>query len=203
MFEQDYGMDDELSGDDGRRSPRGAAGFAARAADFAERRIAAGREPMDFGGRRRGERAPFGGDAFGVAPKERQIELDCEHLDGEPREKVSELRDFSSRLWRAGGTSQSAAGSHDTGRRSDNGQDRELAMLTGSAFKRQKKEEAPPSDSSSSSSSKKKKKKEKKKKVKRAGKLKDKNKGKKAKQSKEKKKTKDKKNKKKGDASSS
>ena len=40
MFAQDYDNDDELSGDDRGRSPRGAGGYATRAAEAVERRIA-------------------------------------------------------------------------------------------------------------------------------------------------------------------
>ncbi|CAE8617468.1 unnamed protein product, partial [Polarella glacialis] len=98
MFAQDYGDDDEMSGDDGRRSPRGAAGFATRAVDNAER---SGASERGFeGGRRRGQVA-FGGDRFGVA-KEGKNDWDGVEHD-ERRETVTELRDFSSKVWRPKG----------------------------------------------------------------------------------------------------
>ncbi|CAE7031907.1 Uap1 [Symbiodinium natans] len=129
MFAQDYDIDDELSGDDRGRSPRGAGGYATRAADNAERRIADGREPMDFGGRRRGQKmAPWMGQAFGAAPPPEKPELSGLDTRG-AKEKISELRDYSSRLWRAG---EPAAGAEPPpSKRVRVVEDQELALLTG------------------------------------------------------------------------
>eukprot|EP00434_Breviolum_minutum_P013953 symbB.v1.2.012304.t1/scaffold844.1/size158302/7 len=141
MFAQDYDDDDELSGDDRGRSPRGAGGFASRAADAVERRIAEGREPMEFGRSRRGKQ----GQAFGVttAPLE-ALELDgLDGLDGAKprgaRERVSELRDYSSRQWRGGrdvGSEGPVAAvvpgpAVHSGAAAAAAEERELALLTG------------------------------------------------------------------------
>eukprot|EP00933_Yihiella_yeosuensis_P038165 TRINITY_DN32117_c0_g1_i1.p1 TRINITY_DN32117_c0_g1~~TRINITY_DN32117_c0_g1_i1.p1 ORF type:complete len:236 (-),score=81.34 TRINITY_DN32117_c0_g1_i1:111-818(-) len=152
MFAQDYGFDDEASDDDGRRSPRGAGGFATRACDQVERRIAAGSEPMDFGGRRRGERAPFGGEAFGVGPKSddgRGAALQSGELDGGQGaggEEYIDLRDYSARVYKAsGGASQASsmvdpmerllAGGSRSSQAARERDDAELALLTGSKRK--------------------------------------------------------------------
>eukprot|EP00928_Gymnodinium_smaydae_P042780 TRINITY_DN28777_c0_g2_i1.p1 TRINITY_DN28777_c0_g2~~TRINITY_DN28777_c0_g2_i1.p1 ORF type:complete len:200 (-),score=36.20 TRINITY_DN28777_c0_g2_i1:313-912(-) len=169
MFEQDYGFDDELSGDDGRRSPRGAGGFARRATENAERRINAGVEPMDFGGRRRGERAPFAGDAFGVARTQKALEIDMSSLNGgHPQQRVSELRDYSSKLWRPSSSDlpPSRAGEIDaTLKRRSVAEESELALLTGKRSRTEaagsSKHEVQDTGSSSSSTTSKKKKKKK------------------------------------------
>ncbi|CAJ1396134.1 unnamed protein product [Effrenium voratum] len=122
---------DEASGDDRGRSPRGAGGFATRAAEFAERRLAEGREP-EFG--RRGSRKPWQGQAFGAAPPEARPELE---LDGGRRDKVSELRDYSSRLWRDGAPGKPQPGASKDAREAareaarDAAEAKELALLTG------------------------------------------------------------------------
>ncbi|CAE7676827.1 Uap1 [Symbiodinium pilosum] len=129
MFVQDYDIDDELSGDDRGRSPRGAGGYATRAAENAERRIADGREPMDFGGRRRGQKmAPWMGQAFGAAPPPEKPQLAGLDTRGS-KEKVLELRDYSSRSWRAGAAAAGAEPPSAVKR--DAVEDKELALLTG------------------------------------------------------------------------
>lgn len=145
-------MDDEMSGDERGRSPRGASGFATRACDAAEKSIASNKEPLDFGGRRRGQQA-FGGDAFGKAPDSRfqrqEFEDDCGFVDSKPStERVTELRDYSSKVWTSEGRGSShRAQSHaaldpmhsdraDAARKERD--EKELGLLTGRASKRPK-----------------------------------------------------------------
>jgi len=97
MFEQDFYNDDEASADERGRSPRGAGGAARRAAEHAEQRMANGH---DLFGSRRGPRtrAPFGGEAFAAAPKEKDfLDRSSVGVEGAPSEQVIELRDYSSK----------------------------------------------------------------------------------------------------------
>ncbi|CAK0836593.1 unnamed protein product [Prorocentrum cordatum] len=99
MFEQDYLNDDEASADERGRSPRGAGSAARFVAERAEHRMDRGHDIFGPSRRGRTSRGPFGGEAFGSAPKERDLDLlDRSSLGGGvPRERVVELRDYSSK----------------------------------------------------------------------------------------------------------